>query len=232
MHCVHSEDEQSKLRLKFDIAFFIASEQLPFTKYPRICVLEQRHGVNLGAVYLNNNSCKEFTHYIAEANRQKLVTTISNAQFFSLLIDGSTDKSNNDNELLMVVWCNPNGTDEKIHTQIQFLNVDRPEGLLQSLKHGLQSLGIHDLSGAACKKLVGIGTDGASTNIAARGLKGLVERELEWIFWMWCLAHHLELAVKDALKDSCFDSIDDVLTRLYYLYEKSPKKCRELECHH
>ena len=117
---------------------------------------------------------------------------------------------------------------------IHILNADRPftvraEGLLQSLKHGLQSLGIHDLSGAAYKKLVGIGTDGASTNIAARGLKCLVERELDWSFWMWCSAHRLELAVKDALKDSCFDSIDDMLTRLYYLYEKSPKKCRELE---
>ena len=40
------EDEQSKLRLKFDIAYFIASEQLSFTKYPQICELEQPHGIN------------------------------------------------------------------------------------------------------------------------------------------------------------------------------------------
>ena len=59
-----------------------------------------------------------------------------------------------------------------------------------------------------------------------RGLKGLVEYELDW---MWCLAHCLELAIKDALRDSCFDSVDDMHLRLYYLYEKSPKKCRELE---
>ena len=58
------------------------------------------------------------------------------------------------------------------------------EGLFQSVKRGLQALGICDLSGATCKKLVGVGTDGASTNIAARGLKGLVEQELDWIFWM------------------------------------------------
>ena len=38
----------------------------------------------------------------------------------------------------------------------------------------------------------------------------------------------LELAIKDALK-STFDEIDEMLLRLYYLYEKSPKKCRELE---
>ena len=43
------------------------------------------------------------------------------------------------------------------------------------------------------------------------------------------MAHRLELAVKDALKATAFDSIDDLLLRLYYLYEKSLKKCKELE---
>ena len=46
---------------------------------------------------------------------------------------------------------------------------------------------------------------------------------------MWCLAHRLELAVKDALKSTAFDAVDDMLLKLYYLYEKLPKKCRELE---
>ena len=41
------------------------------------------------------------------------------------------------------------------------------EGLFQSVKRGLQALGICDLSGATCKKLVGVGTDGTLTNIAA-----------------------------------------------------------------
>ena len=80
-----------------------------------------------------------------------------------------------------------------------------------------------------CKKLVGIGTDGASSDVAAGGLKGLIERELPWIFWMWCSAHRLELSVKDALKGTFFDQIDKMLLRLYYIYEKFPKKCRELE---
>ena len=65
--------------------------------------------------------------------------------------------------------------------------------------------------------------------MAAGGLKGLVENELPWIFWMWCLAHRLELSVKDALKSTFFNQIDEMLLRLYYIYEKSPKKCRELE---
>ena len=64
-----------------------------------------------------------------------------------------------------------------------------------------------------CKTLVGIGTDGATINIAAAGLKGLVEGELLWIFWMWCLAHTQELALKDALKGTVFDLMDNKLIR-------------------
>lgn len=45
---------------------------------------------------------------------------------------------------------------------------------------------------------------------------------------MWYLAHRLELSVKDALKSTSFDLIDELLLRLYYVYHKSPK-CRELE---
>ena len=133
-----------------------------------------------------------------------------NEKCFSLLMDGSTDKSNIDNKLLLVLWCDPNGTNEKVHTRMNFLSIHKTEcvtakGLLQSLKHGLQCLGIQSVDKEACSRLVGIATDGAAVNIARNGLKGLVEKELEWIFWMWCLAQRLELAVKDALRGTTFD---------------------------
>lgn len=229
-----SEDERERLKVKFDIAYFVATEKLPYTKYPKICELEARHGVQVGTSYLNENAGKDFMHYIAEAKRQDLLQKLTKAKFFSLLLDGSTDKGNIDNELLLVVWCDPDGTDEKVHTRMDYLKVSRPQsvtanGLFQVLKEGLQSLGIEEMSAGECKKLVGVGTDGAASNIAASGLKGLVEGHLGYVFWMWCLAHRLELAVKDALKGTCFELIDEMLLRLYYLYEKSPKKCRELE---
>ena len=105
------------------------------------------------------------------------------------------------------------------------------QGLFEVLESGLHGLGIQEVSAEQCTKLVGIGADGASANIAGCGLKGLVEEQLPWVFWMWCMAHRLELAAKDALKGTAFDVIDEFLLtqRLYYLYEKSPKKCRELE---
>ena len=49
---------------------------------------------------------------------------------------------------------------------------------------------------------------------------------LDCVFW--CFAHRLELALKDALSISYFTTADELLFRIYYLYEKSPKKCHEL----
>ena len=173
-------------------------------------------------------------HYIVESRRQDLSLTLSKALFFSLMMDGSTDHSNADNELLLVLWCDPDGSDEKIHTRMSYLSIHKPhhvtaEGLFQPLRYGLQCLGIQSITQEACSKLVGIGTDGAAANVAANGLKGLVERELDWIFWMWCLAQRHELAIKDALHGTSFDLLDEMLLHLYYLSLKSPKKCTELE---
>ena len=77
-------------------------------------------------------------------------------------------------------------------------------------------------------KLIGFGCDGANVNIAAGGLRGHLENAVPWIVVFWCLAHRLELALKNALSATSFPAVDEMLLRLYYLYEKSPKKCAQL----
>ena len=63
-------DVRERLRHKFDIAYFTAIEKLPFQKYPALCELEQRHGVDIGMSYVNRSAGTSFIHYIAEARRQ------------------------------------------------------------------------------------------------------------------------------------------------------------------
>jgi len=58
--------------------------------------------------YTNECSGRTFVHYIAQGRRQELAKKVVGAQFFSLLIDGSTDKLNIDNKVL-TLWCNSNG---------------------------------------------------------------------------------------------------------------------------
>ncbi len=229
-----SEDARITLRVKFDIAHFIATQKLAFTNYPVLCQLEEKHGVNVGISYVNQNAGKTFCHFIDESRIEELVENLSNAKLFSLLMDGSTDSGNIDDEMFLVLWCDVNGSDEKVHTNMSFFAVSRPkqvnaQGLFDCLQDSLVRIGITAIDNEQCKMLVGVGTDGASANVASAGLKGLVEREVPWVYWSWCLAHRLELAVKDAMKGTSFDLIDDMLLRLYYIYDRSPKKCRELE---
>jgi hypothetical protein len=54
--------------------------------------------VNIGTSYLNHSAGKVFCHYIAEATQEKLIEN-----FFSILMDGSTDKGNIDDELFLVL---------------------------------------------------------------------------------------------------------------------------------
>ncbi len=77
---------------------------------------------------------------------------------------------NIDDEVFLAVWCDSNASDERVHTRMEYFTVVRPQsvtaqGLFNVLEHGLQGLGIQIISAEHCKKLVGIGTDGASANI-------------------------------------------------------------------
>ena len=55
-----------------EIAFVVAKEELPFTRFVPIAQLEKRHGVELGQTYMNDHACAEFTDSIAEVYEEEL----------------------------------------------------------------------------------------------------------------------------------------------------------------
>ena len=82
------EADKRSLRVKFDIAHFVATQKLAFTNYPVLCQLEAKHGVDVGTAYCNQNAGKTFCHFIAESKREQLVEKIAKAKFFlSLWMD-------------------------------------------------------------------------------------------------------------------------------------------------
>ena len=58
-------------------------------------------------------------------------------------------------------------------------------------------------------------------------LISLLCEDREWVAFIWCFIHHLELALKDGLKTST-SPLDKSLMHLFYLYKNPPKKHREL----
>ena len=77
--------------------------------------------------------------------------------------------------------------------------------------------------------LFGSNVDGASVNTGIRGgLGALLRLSAEWLTVVHCFNHRLELAAQDAFKGTFFDEVDTMLTKLFYLYQKSPKRLCEL----
>ena len=236
------EPQQVKMRYKFDMCYFLEKEGISFEKFNALCELESRHEVDVGHAYRTAASAKQFTHYIAQSQRQQFLQDLSSKKFYSFLMDGSTDSGKIEQELVVVLSFMKDDMAQEIRSQSRFFALTPPEsadchGLLKCLSQALSPILSGDdvvqqdsILGSDTKPaLVGGGTDGASVNIADQnGMKGMMLRANPWLLWSWCFAHRLELACKNALCSPLFKSIEEMLLRLYYLYEKSPKKVREL----
>ena len=79
-------------------------------------------------------------------------------------------------------------------------------------------------------RLVSICVDGAAVNLGVHyGLSALLKEDMPWLVAVHCMNHRLELAAKDACITSFLDEILTMLLNLHYMYEKSPKRLRELQ---
>ena len=221
---------EATMSKKFEVAYFVAKQNFAFVKFKPLCELLERQGARIGQGYKNDKACASFIHYIAEDLRIQLLNNLSKVNFFSVQSDTSTDSGNVEEELFLVLYFDPYTDDGMVCVHDKFLAVRQPRsctglGLFQCFESAMDYVGISDWR----DRLVGYGCDGASANIALGGLRGQLTEEVPWLVMFWCLAHRLELSLNDSFKNTYFASIDEMLLRLYYLYEKSPKKCRELD---
>ena len=238
--CVMGDDLKKRMERKFDMAYVIAKEGLGFTKYPAIYELEARHGVDLGHAYQNRDSVRLFIKYIAESQRQQFMSWLKKScLFFSTLMDTTTDAGNIEDELFVLLFCKKDDATKRITSCTRYLCVQKPErvdaqGLVNCLEtaltmHGFRIENSASRSDSSEPLALGVGTDGASANISGKnGMRGILQRQAPWLFWSWCFAHRVELAAKDSFSSRLFKDVVDMLLRLFYIYEKSPKKSREL----
>ena len=80
------EKELERMERKFEICYVLAREGLAFH------ALLVRQGVDIGNCYRMPNSPKLFTHFIAEAQRKEFLQIMVNNNFFSFIMDGSTEQ--------------------------------------------------------------------------------------------------------------------------------------------
>ena len=223
-----SEKDRETLSKIHNISFHTAFQRLPFTAFRNQVALMKLHGVKFTGTYENENACKNFifgiSEYLFEENVKKKLHLVN---FIAILCDGSTDNSVIEQEVLYVIFTDP----ETFKPTMKFFEVIAPAdsqdapGLKNAIfatfhKHSLESV---------LSKIVFLSSDGASVNSSKdSGLIRLLQEDFPWISFIWCFSHRLELALKDALKEF-IKPVDTSLMHLFYLYKKSSKKHRELK---
>jgi hypothetical protein len=228
--------ELERMKIKFEVAYFVAKNEMPFTKYNQILKLEKMHGIGVGEAYLTDMNCASFIDYIGKDLKEKLLFDLSNAKFFGTLCDGSTDSSTLEEEVVYISYFDPRPTGcDEVQVKTAFIGVKSvrtatAEGVQEAISDSYLNLSDDLQIESFEKKMVGFTSDGASVNRGHKqSVKTILQEKSPWIVFIWCIAHRLELALKDALTNTAFEDVDNMLLRLYYLYKKAPKKLRQLK---
>ena len=85
-----SEKCHSALQCSFNTAFFVAHDELTFRKFAGLSEL-QKNGVQFGDQYKNDKGCKTFISQVAQVEKGKIQSAVSDNTFMFILSDGPTD---------------------------------------------------------------------------------------------------------------------------------------------
>ena len=221
-----AEKDEKNMRVKFNSAYYLAKKERPFRDYPDLLKLQTKNNIpKFGESYNTDRAAAVFTDYIGKAEKDELFDAISKGSYFSVLTDGSTDTSVQEQELIYVLFV------DEGKPRVAFLDIETPKsadagGIYDCIVKAFTDFGIENFH----ERLVGINADGASVNMGTHtGVATRLKETAPWLLAIHCFNHRLELAVQDAFKGiKAFEDIDELLLKLYYYYQKSPKRLRDL----
>ena len=170
--------------------------------------LDNAKGLNTGQNYNSRFAAVSFLDSIAQSARHETADIVKNAHFFSLTMDGTTDKAAIEQETLFIRTA--------IHGKVttKFLCVWEPEATTSIALHELIKTKLTDtLISIYMGKIVGFGSDGASNMTGKRGgVITLMRRDYPWLIgvhcpqvgvqgsiWMWRISHILTWAYQKTM---------------------------------
>ena len=149
--------------------------------------------------------------------------------FIAILCDGTTDTGITEQEVVYVFFIDPE-TIERTLTFSECQGLERSQdanGILDNKKVEFEKFNL--FCSSLLDKVLFLSSDGASVNSGKKsGLISLFREQNEWMTFIKCFSHQLELGLKDSLKDY-ISPIDELLLHLFNLYKNLSKKHRELK---
>ncbi|KAJ8367015.1 hypothetical protein AAFF_G00333890 [Aldrovandia affinis] len=157
-----------------------------------------------------------------------LAEEIAGSRYLSVMIDGDTDASNKECEMVYIRIIMNGKPVNKLVGQ-QELQHGHALGVLQATKTAFEQLGQET---DWISKLVGFGADGAAVTMGhCGGVIALLKEEVgEHVIPWHCMPHRLELAMLTLQrKEPTVAKLYDLLHLLWKTYHFSPKSQRELQ---
>ena len=224
-----TENQQESLEKLFHIAYHVALRGGPYTDFIHELKIQKLHKVEFIKTnsYEHESASRDFINFCSTSIFEETVgKKLVNSNFISTLCDGSTDSSVVEKECIHVLFVDPETFQPNISC-FSVRNVPSQDvvGVFSAIKKAFSDNRLEFL----LEKIVFLASDGASVNTGMKnGFFSLVRKEFPWVGFIWCFAHCLKLALKDVLRE-WMDPITTCLQNLYYLYDKSNKKLRELK---
>ena len=95
------EEQRKDVAMKINTAYFIAKEELPITKLPKLLDLQRKNGLQIGETYSTDKKYAEMVSTISKVYQNKLAATVNmHVKLMSIIpvIDGGEDAGAVDNE--------------------------------------------------------------------------------------------------------------------------------------
>lgn len=215
-----NKQAMDRLTLLFRTVHAINIQARPSLDYCWITELDEVKGLNVGTQYRNIPKCQEFASAIAEVQQLEMQNHLKQCKFAAVIVDGSTDSSSIENEMVYIQTC-LNGSTKTNFVRCCQIQRGNAIGIVEAIKKSVETLlPWSDF----VEKLVALGSDGASVMLGKHnGVIALLQSEQPSVIAVHCSGHRLELAFKDSLKKfPLAEKISTLLSGLYYMYRNSP----------
>lgn len=118
--------QRQNLRILFINAHAIVKNNRPLRDFPWLCQLDICKGLDLGDTYQNQKAALDFMTAIGQDTRDQTVQLMNRANFHAFMMDGSTDISGDEQEVIYV-RTSVNGKVTE-----QFLGIGSPQSTCSS----------------------------------------------------------------------------------------------------
>ena len=114
-----TEKDKQTLTVRSNTVYYLAKNKCLYSEFRNLLLLQVKNGVKTSDMYHNERAGANFIDTIGTSIRQKVLEDIEKCNYFTLLMDGSTDSSFTEHELIYVLFLDSKGT-----PSVEFLSIE------------------------------------------------------------------------------------------------------------